>query len=293
MVIMRKVIGKSIAVIFAAAVLVGIGNSLVVTEENEFKLIREFGRVNRVVDQAGISLKIPFIQSADTLPKEILLYDLAASDVITMDKKTMLTDSYVLWKITDPLKFAQTLNSSIPNAERRIDTTVYNSIKNVISSLSQNDVISGRDGELSEAIMANIGSAMEQYGIEILSVETKRLDLPADNKEAVYERMISERDKIAATYTAEGQSEAKVIQNTTDREIAINISNAQAEAAAITAEGEAEYMRILAEAYSTPERSEFYAFTRSLDAARASLTGNHNTLILPADSPIASIFMGR
>lgn len=290
---MRKVIGKSIAVIFAAAVLVGIGNSLVVTEENEFKLIREFGRVNRVVDQAGISLKIPFIQTADTLPKEILLYDLAASDVITMDKKTMLTDSYVLWKITDPLKFAQTLNSSIPNAERRIDTTVYNSIKNVISSLSQNDVISGRDGELSEAIMTNIGSAMEQYGIEILSVETKRLDLPADNKEAVYERMISERDKIAATYTAEGQSEAKVIQNTTDREIAINISNAQAEAAAITAEGEAEYMRILAEAYSTPERAEFYAFTRSLDAARASLTGNHNTLILPADSPIASIFMGR
>lgn len=290
---MKKAIGKSIAVIVAIIVLVGIGNSLVVTGENEYKLIREFGRVNRVVGQAGMSFKIPFIQSADTLPKEILLYDLAASDVITMDKKTMLTDSYVLWKITDPLKFAQTLNSSLPNAERRIDTTVYNSIKNVISSLSQNDVISGRDGELSEAIMANIGNAMEQYGIQILSVETKRLDLPADNKEAVYERMISERDKIAATYTAEGQSEAKVIQNTTDREIAINISNAQAEAAAITAEGEAEYMRILAEAYSTPERAEFYAFTRALDAARASLTGSNNTLILPADSPIASIFMGR
>ena len=290
---MKKAIGKSIAVFLGILVLVGIGNSLVVTQENEYKLIREFGRVNRVVTQAWISFKIPFIQSADTLPKEILLYDLAASDVITMDKKTMLTDSYVLWKITDPLKFAQTLNSSIPNAERRIDTTVYNSIKNVISSLSQNDVISWRDGELSEAIMANIGGAMEQYGIQILSVETKRLDLPADNKEAVYERMISERDKIAATYTAEGQSEAKVIQNTTDREIAINISNAQAEAAAITAEGEAEYMRILAEAYSTPERTEFYAFTRALDAARASLTGKNNTLILPADSPIASIFMGR
>lgn len=290
---MKKTIGKIVGTVLVLAAVVGLGGSIVITQENEYKLIREFGRVSRVMDTAGISLKVPFIQSADTLPKEILIYDLAASDVITMDKKTMLTDSYVLWRITDPLKFAQTLNSSMPSAERRIDTVVYNSIKNVISSMSQNDVISGRDGELSEAIMKNIGENMEQYGIQLLSVETKRLDLPADNKAAVYERMISERDKIAATYTAEGQSEAKVIQNTTDREIAISISNAQAEAANTTAAGEAEYMKILAAAYSTPERAEFYAFTRALDAAKTSLTGNGNTLILPADSPIASIFMAQ
>lgn len=290
---MKKKIGKAFGMFAAVAVLIGLSSSVVITYENEYKLIREFGRVSRVLDTAGISLKIPFIESADTLPKEILLYDLPASDVITMDKKTMMTDSYVLWKITDPLKFAQTLNSSISNAERRIDTVVYNSIKIVISSMSQNDVISSRDGELSQAIMENIGESMAQYGIELLEVETKQLDLPADNKAAVYERMISERDKIAATYTAEGKSEAQVIQNTTDREIAISISNAQAEAANTTAAGEAEYMRILAEAYNTPERAEFYAFTRALDAAKASLTGENNTLILPADSPIASIFMGN
>lgn len=288
---MKKAIAKFFLIIAVLAGLVGLSGSLVVTRENEYKLIREFGRVNRVIDKAGLSFKVPFIQTADTLPKQLLLYDLAASDVITMDKKTMLTDSYVLWRITDPLKFAQTLNSSITNAERRIDTTVYNSIKNVISSMSQNDVISGRDGELSEAIMNNIGGSMDQYGIKLMAVETKRLDLPADNKAAVYERMISERDKIAATYEAEGQAEAKVIQNTTDREIAISISNAQAEAASIEAEGEAEYMRILAAAYSTSERAEFYGFVRALEAARASLTGNNNTLILPGDSPIARIFM--
>lgn len=289
---MKKTIGKALGFIVVLAALLGLSGSIVVTQENEYNLIREFGRVSRVIDTAGITFKIPFIQNIDTLPKQILIYDLAASDVITMDKKTMLTDSYVLWEIEDPLKFAQTLNS-LPNAERRIDTVVYNSIKNVISSMSQNDVISGRDGELSEAIMGNIGIGMSQYGIRLLSVETKRLDLPADNKAAVYERMISERDKIAATYTAEGQSEAKVIQNTTDREIAISISNAQAEAANTTAAGEAEYMRILADAYSTPERAEFYAFTRSLDAAKTSLTGANNTLILPANSPIASIFMAQ
>lgn len=281
---MKKLFGRIFMLLIALAALVGLGGSMVVTRENEYKLIREFGRVSRVIDSAGLSFKVPFIQSADTLPKEILIYDLAPSDVITMDKKTMMTDSYVLWEITDPLKFAQTLNSSILNAERRIDATVYNSIKNVISS---------RDGELSAAIMSNIGTGMEPYGIEILAVETKQLDLPSDNKAAVYERMISERDKIAATYQAEGQAEAKVIQNTTDREIAISISNAQAQAAQITAEGEAEYMRILAAAYSTPERAEFYGFIRALEAARESLGGEGNTLILPADSPIARIFMGQ
>ena len=290
---MKKTLKKVAGTIAGLAVVIVLLGSVVVTKENEYKLIRQFGRVERVVDTAGDTLKLPFIQTADTLPKQILLYDLAASDVITMDKKTMLSDSYVLWRITDPLKFAQTLNSSVANAEGRIDTVVYNSVKNVISSMSQNEVISGRDGELSQAIMTNVGDSMAEYGITLLAVETKRLDLPADNKAAVYERMISERDKIAATYTAEGQAEAQKIRNTTDREIAISISDAKAQAAAITADGEAEYMRIMAEAYRDPQKAEFYSYTRSLEAARASLKGDGNTLILPADSPIARIFMGQ
>ena len=290
---MKKTLKKVAGTIAGLAVVIVLLGSVVVTKENEYKLIRQFGRVERVVDTAGVTLKLPFIQTADTLPKQILLYDLAASDVITMDKKTMLSDSYVLWRITDPLKFAQTLNSSVANAEGRIDTVVYNSVKNVISSMSQNEVISGRDGELSQAIMTNVGDSMAEYGITLLAVETKRLDLPADNKAAVYERMISERDKIAATYTAEGQAEAQKIRNTTDREIAISISDAKAQAAAITADGEAEYMRIMAEAYRDPQKADFYSYTRSLEAARASLKGDSNTLILPADSPIARIFMGQ
>lgn len=170
---------------------------------------------------------------------------------------------------------------------------VYNSVKNIIGSMSQNDVISSRDGELSQSIMDNVGGNMNEYGIRLLAVETKRLDLPVDNKAAVYERMISERDKIAATYTAEGQAEAQKIRNTTDREISISISDAQAQAAAITAAGEGEYMRILAEAYNDPQRAEFYSFIRSLEAARSSLTGNNNTLILPGSSPLAQIFTGQ
>ena len=285
-----KTIKNALLVILLFAALILGTSSIVVTYENEYSLIRQFGKIDHVVSEAGISFKIPFLQSVDKLPKHTLLYDLPASDVITSDKKTMICDSYILWHITDPQKFAQTLNSSVSNAENRLDTIVYNSTKNVISSIPQDDVISGRDGELSAAIMANIGTSLEQYGIELLSFETKQLDLPSDNKAAVYERMISERDNIAATYTAEGNSEAQMIRNSTDMEITVMLSEAEKEAEILIAEGEAEYMRVLADAYNDPSKTEFYSFVRSLDALKASLKGDNKTVFLTPDSPIAQIF---
>lgn len=190
------------------------------------------------------------------------------------------------------MKFAQTLNGSVMNAESRINTAVYNALKNAISSMNQDEVITSRDGELSALVMDKIDDNMDQYGIELMLFETKQLDLPDDNKEAVYERMISERDNIAATYTAEGNSEAQVIRNSTDKEVAISISEAKKQAEILVAEGEAEYMRILSEAYDTEEKTEFYSFVRSLDALRVSMTGQEKTVILSSDSPIAKIFEG-
>ena len=284
---------KNIAVIIGIAVVALAGASVTVTQQNEYKLIRQFGKVDRVISEPGISFKIPFIESTQSLPKETLLYDLAASDVITKDKKTMISDSYVLWRLQDPLKFAQTLNCSLESSESRINTAVYNATKNVISSLSQDQVITSRDGELSEQVMDAIGDNMEQYGVQLIKFETKRLDLPDDNKAAVYERMISERDNIAATYTAEGNSEAKVIRNTTDKDVTIQISDAKKQAEILEAEGEQEYMKILAQAYGEEERSEFYSFVRSLDALKASMKGGNKTIILSSDSPIAQIFEGK
>lgn len=286
--------GKKIGILIGvSAVVIAVGASVTVTQQNEYKLIRQFGKVDRVISSSGISFKIPFIESTQSLPKETLLYDLAASDVITKDKKTMISDSYVLWKISDPLKFAQTLNSSVESGESRINTAVYNATKNAISSMSQDQVITSRDGELSDMVMEAIGTNMDQYGIELLKFETKQLDLPDDNKEAVYERMISERDNIAATYKAEGNSEAKVIRNKTDKEVAIQISDAQKQAEILEAEGEQEYMKILAQAYGEEDRSEFYSFVRSLDALKTSMKGEDKTVILSADSPIAQIFEGK
>ena len=164
------------------------------------------------------------------------------------------------------------------------------SMKNIISSLDQTEVINGRDGELTKMIMGNIGDSMEQYGIELITVEIKRLDLPDDNKNAVYERMISERNNIAASYIAEGEAEATKIRTQTDYEITVSISEAKAEAEATVAAGEAEYMKVLSKVYSDQTRSDFYTFVLSLDAAKASLVGENKTLILDEDSPIAQIF---
>lgn len=299
-------------------------NCMVVTKQNQYKLVRQFGRVQRVITEPGLSFRIPFIESIDTIPKELLLYDLPASDVITSDKKTMIVDSYVLWHITDPLKFAQTLSCSVSKAEGRIDAIVYNATKNTISNMKQDEVIRSRDGKmtitvdqtesdvtnndlqlfseteevieitsLTEEIMTQIDRVESQYGIEIVAVEVKKLDLPDDNKQAVYTRMISERENIAAQYTAEGKSEAKMIENTTDKEVSIMISDAQAKAEATIAEGEAEYMRILSNAYSDPEKADFYSFVRAMDALEASMEGGNKTVILSDDSPIAQIFNGN
>ena len=284
---------RIIVLIVAVFMVIVAADSVRYARQNEYHLIQRFGSINRIVQDAGLYFKIPFIDTVTVLPNEVILYDIPESDVITSDKKTMIVDEFVLWRITDALKFAQTLNSSIANAEYRINTTVYNATKNVISATTQDDVISGRDGLLAETIMNAIGTNLNQYGIEIIAVETKRVDLPDDNKEAVYERMISERDNIAATYKAEGNSEAKVIRNKTDKEVAIQISDAKKQAEILEAEGEQEYMKILAQAYGEEDRSEFYSFVRSLDALKTSMKGEDKTVILSADSPIAQIFEGK
>ena len=275
------------------AVLFIIGDaSMVVTYPNEFTVIKQFGKIVDIREEAGLSFKIPVIQKDEKIENEILLYDLAVSDVMTKDKKSMIADCFALWRIEDPQKYTQTLSAQKSNAEFRIDTIVYNSLKNVISSMSQEEVISGRDGALTAAIMENIGDTLSQYVIELLAVETKSLDLPDENKDAVYERMISERNNIAATYKAEGQEEAKQISNNTNAEIIVMQSEADAQAAETIAKGEAEYMRILSEAYNDPEKADFYMYSLQLDSLEETLTGDGNTLIIDKNSPFANIFNG-
>ena len=216
------------------------------------------------------------------------MYDIPRSGVITKDKKSMIADNYVTWRVSDPVKYIQTLNANESRARERIEAAVYNAIKNVISSMTQDEVIEARGGRLSTKIAQDSNSDIGMYGIAIVQTEIKALDLPNDNKAAVYERMISERQNIAASYTAEGKSEAQKIRNRTDRETAITLARANQSSDILIAEGEAGYMKILQTAYNTPEKAEFYNFLRSLDALKKSFVSsssgeNHGEKIIMLD----------
>lgn len=286
--------GKRIAlvvflVIVAAAVIL-ISESIFVVQQNEYGVVLEFGAVKDIKSEPGLYFKMPFVQTTSTLPKTVLLYDVPVSDVITADKHSMVLDSFALWRISNPRLFIESLSGNVGNAESRIDAIVYNALKTVISSTSQEEIISGRDGEIVQKVMKNIGNSFDKYGIEMMAVETKTLDLPDDNKDAVYTRMISERNNIAATYAAEGEEEAKEIRNEADKKADIIISKAEADAAKIKAEGDAEYMRILSEIYDTEEEADFYTFMIALDSLKSSLKNGEKTLILDSSSPVAQMF---
>ena len=213
---------------------------------------------------------------------------------MTADKKSMIADMYILWRVTNPTVYYQTLNANVNNAKDRTGITVYNSVKSVISSMTQDEIIEARGEKLTQTITADANPDIQKYGIEIVQAQLKSLDLPDDNKQAVYERMISERNNIAASYTAEGESKAKKIQNETDKQVAILKAQAEKTSAQLKAEGEAKYMETLQQAYNDKEKAEFYNYIRSLDALKVSLSGQgEKKLMLGKDSELAKILYGK
>ena len=261
---------------------------------NEYGALFKFGKIVAVNDNPGIKFMIPGVNTVRHITKKLHLYDIPRSGVITKDKKSMIADNYVTWKVIDPVKYIQTLNAIESNARERIEAAVYNAVKNVISSMTQDEVIEARGGRLSTKIAEDSNSDIGMYGIAIVQTEIKALDLPNDNKSAVYERMISERQNIAASYTAEGNSQAQKIRNITDRETAITIAMAEQSSDILISQGEVEYMRILQTAYNTPEKAEFYNYLRSLDAMKKSFAGDkEKIIILDKNSEIGKLFYGH
>ncbi|MBQ8508744.1 MAG: protease modulator HflC [Clostridia bacterium] len=281
------------AVIVVLLLIVGSGAFYTVAE-NEYVCVMRFSEIVTITDQPGLHLKVPFIDETRTFPKTTLIYDIPPSEVLTSDKKNMTVDSYIIWEISDPRTFYRTLGSTT-EAEARLNAVTYNSLKNLMGKLEQNDIInmddaSGRN-DIYAGITTEVAELCQTYGINVLDVRIKRFDLPGDNEQAVYDRMISDRNQIAEKYTADGEYEASIIRNDVDKQVNIIISNAEAEAARLEAEGEQEYMRLLAEAYNTEDKKDFYEFMRALDALKASLNGEDKTVIIDSNSRLGQILM--
>ena len=272
-----------------------LGSSFFTVAEDQYACTVRFSQIIDTTDQAGLHFKVPFLDSVRYFSKAAQLYDIPPSEVLTSDKQNMTVDCYVLWQISDPLRFYQTLGSSAV-AEQRLDALTYNTLKTVMGTLAQADIINMEDGakrnEIYDGIATSVDILAQTYGINVLDVKIKQFDLPESNLNAVYSRMISERNQMAEKFTADGNYDASIIRNDVDKQVNILISNAKAKAAALEAEGEAEYMRLLAEAYDSQDKKDFYAFTLALDALKESLTGEEKTIILSKDSELAKLLLG-
>lgn len=290
---MKKNVFRVGIIIALLAVLITGTGCLYTVQPNQHVAVRQFGRIVKIESTPGLKFKLPFIQNIQRISAATKLYDVPLSDVITRDKKSMIADNYVLWRVVDPTKYIRTLDAIDARAEERIEAAVYNALKSVISSMSQDEVIEARGEKLTQLLTDEANSDISDYGVEIITAEIKSLDLPDDNKSAVYDRMISERQNIAASYTAQGEAEAQKIRNETDKKVTVMVADANKNAEILIAEGEAEYMKILQEAYNTEEKADFYNYIRSLDALKASLSGKDKTIMLDKDSELAKILYGE
>ena len=289
---MKKTIIISLIVLVLVVLL---ASSVYTVREDQYACTFRFSEIVNTEDTAGLHFKIPFFDSVKYFSKATQLYDIPPSEVYTSDKQTMTVDCYILWSISDPQQFYRALETTSV-AEDRLDALTYTALKIALGNLAQSDIINMNDGaernEIYESIATTVNAQAAAYGISVEDVKIKRFDLPDSNLNAVYSRMISERNQMAEKYTADGNYEASIIRNDVDKQVNILISNAQAEAAKLEAEGEAEYMQRLAKAYNSPDKQKFYKFILALDALEVSLTGDNKTVILDKDSDLAQILMG-
>ena len=290
---MKKTI---IAIVIVLLLVIGLSGSLYTVREDQYACTFRFSEIVNTTEQPGLHFKVPFVDSVKYFTKATQFYDIPPSEVLTSDKQNMTVDCYILWEISDPQQFYRALGTT-GKAEERLNAITYNALKNAMGRLAQADIINMNDGaernDIYEGITTTVDNQAVAYGIHVEDVKIKQFDLPDSNLNAVYSRMISERNQMAEKYTADGNYDASIIRNEVDKQVNIIVSNAEAEAAKLEAEGEAEYMRMLAEAYNTDDKKDFYEFILALDALKQSLTGNEKTIILDADSDLAQILAGN
>ena len=283
-------------VVIALLLVIVVSGAFFTVAEDEYACTFRFSEIVNTTDTAGIHFKVPFVDTVKYFPKATQFYDIPPSEVLTSDKQNMTVDCYILWNISEPQQFYRALGTTA-KAEERLNAITYNALKTAMGTLAQADIINMNDGaernQIYEGIATTVDTQAATYGIHVEDVKIKQFDLPESNLNAVYSRMISERNQMAEKYTADGNYEASIIRNDVDKQVNIIISNAEAEAAKLIAEGEAEYMRMLAQAYDSADKKDFYEFTLALDALKKSLTGSEKTIILDADSALGRLLLGN
>jgi len=279
---------KQIIILFVIIILFSITKPWFVLDETEQGVILQFGRPVAVVKESGFHLKLPYpLQVIYVFEKRILDYDSPPEEVITEDKKTLVIDNYVRWRIVDPLLFLQTVVSE-SGAMVRIDDIVYSELRAEIGRIPLFDLVSKKRREVMDTVAINSNRKASAFGIEIIDVGIKRADLPQQNEEAVFQRMKTERERQAKQYRSEGQEEAIKLRAETDKEKTLIIAEAEKQSKILRGQGEAEALRIYAAAFK--QDPEFYAFQKTLETYEKTLT-SRDILILTPESELLHYLM--
>jgi membrane protease subunit HflC len=284
----KRLVIAGLSVIAAIIVLSG---SLFIVREGEYKVVLKFGEAVRFIEEPGIKMKIPFIESVTYLPKYQMVYDSKPTPILTKDKKPIVVDNYTVWRINDPQKFLRKFQS-VNYSQERIDAAVYSTVRRKLSEIDYGNIISENTsrGDLTAQITNEVREGMEQNGIEIIDVRIKRTDLPEENKQSVYSRMVSDRQSIAARYLSEGDEESRKITSKADRAATELIAQAQADAKKILADGEQQAAKIYNDAYG--KNPEFYKLYRTLESYVVTFQGEP-VIMLPIDSDYTKILLGK
>ncbi|MEF2246242.1 MULTISPECIES: protease modulator HflC [unclassified Paenibacillus] len=285
---------KTIIAIVSVILLIIIGSgSLFIVNEGEYKVVLRFGEAKRTVTSPGLNVKIPFIENVTTLPKYQMTYESVPTQILTKDKKILFVDNYTVWRIENPAKFIQKLQT-ISGGVKRIDEAVYNAVRRKLSEINYDSIISENTerGNINDEITNDVASALmrDDYGIKVVDVRIKRTDLPEGNKQSVFNRMISDRQSMAARYLSEGDEESRKITSKADRTVKELIAQAEAEAKKIIASGEGEAAKIYNDAYG--KDPEFYNLYRTLESYIVTLK-NDPVIMIPIESPYAKILLGQ
>lgn len=256
-----------------------------IVDQTQQAIVLRFGNIISIKTEPGIYVKTPFIDNVVKLEKRIMIYDIPVERVITSDRRTILADTYALWKIEDPQKFIETLRT-VEVAMTRIDDIVYSHARDVIGNYTFPEVLSIQRVAILEDIKNRSEASLQDFGINVVDVRLKRTDLPQENTEAVYERMKSERYAMAAQLRAEGEREAQRMKAEADRQASMIRSDAQKEAEIIRGTAEASALNIYSEAYSLDQ--DFYELQKITDIYKDSF--NNSVLVLPNDSPLLKLF---
>ena len=283
-----------VGAVIALLAILFLWNNLYVVQVNEYKVVRQFGEIVKIIDKPGLNFKIPFVQSVTSLPKYTLVYDVPPAEINTLDKKRIMVDYYGIWRINDPTEMIETLRT-LSGAEGRLGDIIYSNIRTELGRMNFDQIVNSVKGSRSgidTVVLEGINSILDQNntGIELIDIKMKRADLPDTNEQSVFLRMMSERESTAQQYLSQGDAEALKIKAETDRTVSEMLARAEADAKTIVAEGEREAARIYNEAYS--KDPEFFSMYRSLESYRTTIN-NETVIILPVDSPYLKYLTGR